>query len=79
MKKATNRFVRDDGKSPNNYGYTFWIQGEWENVPKDTFMSKGNNLNTCYVVPSLNLVVVRQGNENHSRAQAVSIIQVLMG
>ena len=49
-----------------NYGYTFWVQDKWENVPKDTFMTRGNNMNDSYVVPSLDLVVVRQGNENNT-------------
>ena len=65
IKHATKRFVRDNGESPSNYGYAFWILDEWENVPKDAFMTQGNNLNDCYIVPSLDLVVVRQGNENN--------------
>jgi CubicO group peptidase (beta-lactamase class C family) len=64
IKKATNRFKRDNGETPSNYGYTFWIQDEWKNVPKDTFMTQGNNSNDSYIIPSLELVVVRQGNEN---------------
>ena len=71
MNLATHRFVRDDGSTPMNYGYTFWIQDEWENVPKDTFMSRGHNLNHCYVIPSLDLVVVRQGNESNSPEAAL--------
>jgi CubicO group peptidase (beta-lactamase class C family) len=63
MKQATSRSVQANGES-HNYGYTFWIQDEWENVPKDTFMSRGHNLNNCYVVPSRDIVVARQGNEN---------------
>jgi CubicO group peptidase (beta-lactamase class C family) len=64
IKLATSRFVRDNGKCPNNYGYTFWILDEWEKVSKDAFMTRGNNLNDSYVIPSLELIVVRQGNEN---------------
>jgi CubicO group peptidase (beta-lactamase class C family) len=64
VKKATNRFKRDNGETPSNYGYAFWIQDEWKNVPKDTFMTQGNNSNDSYIIPSLDLVVVRQGNEN---------------
>jgi hypothetical protein len=48
-----------------NYGYTFWTLDDLESIPNDAFMSRGHNLNDCYVVPSLDLVVVRQGNENH--------------
>jgi CubicO group peptidase (beta-lactamase class C family) len=66
IQQATNRFIQKNGETPFNYGYTFWIQDEWNNVPKDMIMSRGHNLNDCYVVPSLDLVVVRQGNENHS-------------
>ena len=65
IKKATSRFVQGNGESMN-YGYTFWVQDKWENVPKDTFMTRGNNMNDSYVVPSLDLVVVRQGNENNT-------------
>jgi CubicO group peptidase (beta-lactamase class C family) len=64
MKLATSRFVRDDGQTPNNYGYTFWIQDETDGVPNDMFMSRGHNQNHSYVLPSLDLVVVRQGNDN---------------
>lgn len=67
MNLATRRFKRDDGTTPNNYGYTFWIMDEWEGVPEDTFMSRGHNLNHSYVIPSKDLVVVRQGNESNSR------------
>lgn len=64
LKTATSRFVRDDGTTPSPYGYTFWIQDELEGVPNDLFMSRGHNLNHSYVIPSLDLVVVRQGNQN---------------
>jgi len=68
MRLATSRFVQSAGES-HNYGYTFWVQDEWENVPKDTFVSRGHNMNDCYVVPSLDLVVVRQGNDNPPRGE----------
>jgi len=64
LRVATKRFVRDNGETPNNYGYTFWMQDELEGVPQDLFMSRGHNLNHSFVIPSLDLVVVRQGNEN---------------
>jgi len=64
LRVATRRFVREDGTTPNNYGYTFWIQDGLEGVPDDLFMSRGHNLNHSYVIPSLDLVVVRQGNQN---------------
>ncbi len=83
MELATRRFRRDDGKTPSPYGYTFWIQDQLENVPQDLFMSRGHNLNHCYVIPSLNLVVVRQGNDNRRRIEgqppfATTLIQKIV-
>jgi CubicO group peptidase (beta-lactamase class C family) len=77
MRKATSRFIQENGKS-HNYGYTFWIQDEWENVPKDTYGSRGHNINDCYVVPSLDLVVVRQGNDNPPRDQRNRFVETLI-
>jgi len=47
-------------------------------VPKDTFMSRGHNLNHCYVVPSLDLVVVRQGNENHTSEERSLFVKTVI-
>jgi CubicO group peptidase (beta-lactamase class C family) len=47
-----------------NYGYTFWVNTagtQWPSVPKDTFAFMGYASNRCYIVPSLDLVVVRLG------------------
>jgi CubicO group peptidase (beta-lactamase class C family) len=46
------------------YGYTFWVNttgGQWAGVPHDAFAFQGYASNRCYVVPSLDLVVVRLG------------------
>ncbi len=67
LRLATRRFVRDNGETPNNYGYTFWVMDEIEGVPDDLYMSRGHNQNHSYIVPSLDLVVVRQGNDNRGR------------
>jgi CubicO group peptidase (beta-lactamase class C family) len=64
MHLATRRYVREDGTQPSPYGFTFWIQDSIEGVPEDLFMSRGHNLNHSYVIPSCDLVVVRQGNQN---------------
>ncbi len=64
LKLATRRFVRDTGATPNPYGYTFWILDDLDGVPSDLYMSRGHNQNHSYIIPSLNLVVVRQGNDN---------------
>ena len=64
MKLATTRHVRENGTAPVQYGYTFWIWDDTENVPKDMYLSRGHNQNHSYVIPSLDLVVVRQGNKS---------------
>jgi len=77
MRQATTRFTQDNGES-HNYGYTFWIIDEWGNVPEDTFSSRGHNMNDSYVVPSLDLVVARQGNDNPPREQRAAFVEALM-
>jgi CubicO group peptidase (beta-lactamase class C family) len=77
IKKATKRFKQADGGSMN-YGFTFWILDKWDNVPDDAFMTQGNNMNDSYVVPSLDLVVVRQGNENHSNEDRLNFRKTLI-
>jgi CubicO group peptidase (beta-lactamase class C family) len=47
-----------------SYGYTFWVNtdgSQWKSVPRDAFAFQGYGANRCYVVPSLDLVVVRLG------------------
>ena len=61
---ATSRYVREDGTAPMQYGYTFWVMDDIDGVPNDLYMSRGHNLNHSFVIPSLDLVVVRQGNQN---------------
>ena len=83
MNLATSRFVRDNGETPNNYGYTFWIMDDVENVPRDLFMSRGHNMNHSFVIPSLDLVVVRQGNDNRRQTDdghpfATTLIQKIV-
>lgn len=77
MKKATSRYVQDTGDSAN-YGYTFWVADDWEGVPRDAFMSRGHNVNHCCVVPSLDLVVARQGNENGSAEERSLFMKTLV-
>ena len=33
-------------------------------VPSDLYMSRGHNQNHSFIIPSMDLVVVRQGNDN---------------
>jgi CubicO group peptidase (beta-lactamase class C family) len=47
-----------------SYGYTFWVNtdgAQWPTAPRDAFAFKGYAANRCYVIPSLDLVVVRVG------------------
>jgi CubicO group peptidase (beta-lactamase class C family) len=47
-----------------SYGYTFWVNtngAQWPRAPRDAFAFKGYASNRCYVVPSLDLIVVRLG------------------
>jgi CubicO group peptidase (beta-lactamase class C family) len=48
-----------------SYGYTFWVNTDgvlWPAAPRDAFAFRGYGANRCYVVPSLDLVVVRIGD-----------------
>lgn len=78
MRLATTRFARDDGSTPNNYGYSFWILDDWDGVPDDAYSSRGFNVNDCYMVPSLDLVVARLGNMNPNRADRVEFTRTLL-
>ena len=78
MKQATTRFRRPDGSAPVNYGYTFWIQDELSGVPADAFGSRGHNINDCYVIPSLGLVIARMGNDDPPREQRDAFVRDLI-
>jgi CubicO group peptidase (beta-lactamase class C family) len=48
-----------------NYGYTWWPNTRrvlWPDLPEDAFAALGYQANKCYIVPSLDLVVVRVGD-----------------
>jgi len=49
------------------YGYLFWLNTlglQWPDVPADAFAAMGRNYRRIYVVPSLDLVVVRLGDKH---------------
>ena len=79
MKQATTRFRQANGEAPMNYGYTFWIHDEGDTVPRDTFASRGHSINDCYIIPSLDLVIARQGNNNPPREQRNHFVKTLLG
>ncbi|MFQ5795046.1 MAG: serine hydrolase domain-containing protein [Candidatus Bipolaricaulia bacterium] len=63
-----------------NYGYTWWVntQGiQWPGVPRDAFAAMGHLCNRCYVIPSLDLVVVRIGSGPASWEEPVFIEKVV--
>jgi len=48
-----------------NYGLTWWANTQgtlWRGVPRDAFAAMGFNSNKCYVIRSLDLVVIRVGD-----------------
>ena len=48
-----------------DYGYTWWVNTKgtcWPYLPRDTFALMGYRSNKCYIIPSLDLVVVRLGS-----------------
>jgi CubicO group peptidase (beta-lactamase class C family) len=49
--------------SGGQYGSFFWLNrsGEFPNAPKDMYMCKGHDGQFIYIIPSLQLVVVRTG------------------
>jgi CubicO group peptidase (beta-lactamase class C family) len=47
-----------------SYGYTFWVNTPgilWPNAPRDTFAFRGFTASRLYVIPSMDIVVVRLG------------------
>ena len=47
------------------YGFTWWVNTpgtRWLKIPRDAFALSGYRSNRCYIIPSLDLVVVRIGS-----------------
>lgn len=69
-----DRWVRESTRrsSPTypHYGYLWWLNNRgtlWEDVPGDAFQAEGASEQHVYVVPSLDLVVVRMGESVGNR------------
>jgi CubicO group peptidase (beta-lactamase class C family) len=57
--------TRTSQEQNRHYGFTWWVNTAgtlWPALPRDAFAALGLNCNACYVVPSLDLVVVRLGS-----------------
>jgi CubicO group peptidase (beta-lactamase class C family) len=63
-----------------SYGYTWWVNThgtKWPGLPRDAFAARGYNCNHCYVIPSLDLVVVRLGSGPSSWGEPTFIERVV--
>lgn len=59
----TDNAMKPANGSGGKYGSFFWLNqsGEFPNVPRDLYMCKGHDGQAIYIIPSLQLVVVRTG------------------
>ncbi len=74
------------GWEPQNYGGLFWLVNEgpdaerltdrW-NLPKDTYYMAGAGLQRVFIVPSLELIVVRLGHRSGAAAGADALNEAL--
>ena len=62
----TSVFVKDPS-APKHYGYLFWTnrtqQALGSEVPEDTFFMHGYGKQACWIIPSLDMVIVRIGSK----------------
>lgn len=69
--------------SKGKYGSFFWLNqsGDYPDVPKDLFMCRGHDGQYIYIIPSLQLVVVRTGfskkNDFNSQQFLSSIVKII--
>lgn len=62
------------------YGYLWWnnTTGKWPNVPKDAYAALGRWDNNIFIVPSLDLVVIRQSDlepdKDHKIAEYLQLV-----
>ena len=64
-KSATNGNPQDDPTATQNYGVLWWTNtsGEMPGVPRDAYWAWGLGDNLIVVIPSLDLVIARTGND----------------
>lgn len=57
----------------DGYGYQWWLDGNRQSAfPSDTYAAHGHDGQHIFVVPSLDLVVVRNGTYDRTRGEAVA-------
>ena len=63
LKKEAVRLTTTDAGLPGNCGMGWWIskEGKWAQLPKDAYWGSGAGHQIMLVVPSLKLIVVRNG------------------
>jgi CubicO group peptidase (beta-lactamase class C family) len=63
----------------DGYGYQWWLEGTADSrLPPDLFMAKGHDSQYIYVVPSLELVVVRNGHYDKFDGPAIAEPQLFL-
>ncbi|MDH4238272.1 MAG: beta-lactamase family protein [Phycisphaerae bacterium] len=82
--EAVRQVTRDAG-TPGNCGIGWWNNndGEFPELPKDAFWGSGAGHQVVFVVPSLNLIAVRNGSTletgiNHHEALRINLFRPLV-
>jgi CubicO group peptidase (beta-lactamase class C family) len=77
--EATRRMpdLTPDGQN-KDYGYLWWNNStrRWSDVPADAFAAQGRFDNTMLIVPSLDLIVLRQVGDDSANNRKVTIEQM---
>lgn len=61
-------------RSDDEYGFQWWLTGNWEDtVPDDTYSALGHDGQFVHVIPSLELVVVRNGLYWPHEGEAIAV------
>jgi CubicO group peptidase (beta-lactamase class C family) len=68
------RAVQPSQELAKHYGYLWWnnTTGKWPGVPADAFAALGHLNNDMLIVPSLDLIVIRQVGDDAGHQQAVN-------
>jgi CubicO group peptidase (beta-lactamase class C family) len=63
----------------DGYGYQWWLEGTTDSrLPPDLFMAKGHDSQYIYIVPSLELVIVRNGHYDKYPGPAIAEPQLFL-